>query len=121
MKKALIISCTILFLIICILYSYDTYISNKDDTSVVPNKKVAAAVAKEIYSSMDKTKENENFILEDIHYDASNEAWVAIFWADPTKSGPVSTGKLYITIRKSDAQVLEVYQGERFYQIDLVQ
>lgn len=100
-KNIIVVLCLVLLLTGC-----------NNSSVAVPNKKTAKAVAQAVFDEMEKDEVTKNFVFDEVFYDEEKEAWVVVYWNDFSKPGPYSTGAIYITIRKEDAQVINIFYGE---------
>lgn len=102
----------VIAIILCILLLV-TGCSNSSEVAV-PNAKVAKEVAQAVFDGMEKDEVTNTFVIDGVFYDAEQEAWVVEFWHDLSSDyeGPMSTGSVYITIRRMDGEVLSVFRGE---------
>ena len=122
MKKLTIaILCVLLLLSACsantpttqhVIFDADQADSQVD--CVVPNKKVAKAIAEAVFEEIPVSAYAETFEIQKVAFDETNDTWIVYFGQDiPLKNiitgGPLTAGyDIYVVIQKKDGAVLKI-------------
>ena len=92
------------------------YDKNWDETvgtysdAAVPNKETAIKIAQAIFDGMEKSNEEQKYILKSVFYDKQDEIWIVSF--GDNSSQIILGGDCSIAIQRKDGKVLRIWFGE---------
>lgn len=92
------------------------YDKNWDETvgtysdAAVPNKETAIKIAQAIFDGMEKSNEEQKYILQSVFYDKQDEIWIVSF--GDNSSQIILGGDCSIAIQRKDGKVLRIWFGE---------
>lgn len=120
-KLTIVILCVLLLLSACsantpttqhVIFDADQADSQVD--CVVPNKKVAKAIAEAVFKEIPTSAYAETFEIQKVAFDETNDTWIVYFGqVIPLKNiitgGPLTAGyDIYVVIQKKDGAVLKI-------------
>jgi len=77
---------------------------------VIPNEKAALKLAVQIFESMQKSIEVQNYIPQSVFFDEEDEIWIISFGEQSDKV--IVGGDCSIAMQKKDGKVMRIWFGE---------
>ena len=89
--------------------NWDETVGTYSDVAV-PNKETAIKIAQAIFDGMEKSNEEQKYILQSVFYDKQDEIWIVSF--GDNSSQIILGGDCSIAIQRKDGKVLRIWFGE---------